>query len=361
MLAPEELRRPLTRQQLIELKRWKRESMNMRKDGSTFPVQLMSDVVIDDDGDVAAIATSCEDITERKQMEEKIRRHSEHLEAEVQARTAELYKTFTELKQSQEQLIQSAKMASLGVLTAGVAHEINNPLAFVYGNIGNLEKFVQRLFSLLEKYDNIESSSESKLEIESFKQEINYGYITNRIETLIVKTKEGANRIKKIVLDLKNFSRLDISDITDMDVNESLNTALELLYHEYKNRIVVVKEYGELPKLMCYAAKINQVFMNLLINACQAIEGEGEVRVRTFTDNETVNIEVTDSGKGIAPEIQDKIFDPFFTTKPTGEGTGLGLWLTYGIMKNYNGEIAVESEVGKGSRFTMSFPVMVKE
>ncbi|MBF0319311.1 MAG: PAS domain S-box protein [Nitrospirae bacterium] len=360
ILAPKDLRKPLTQDQLKRLKRWKRESINMRKDESTFPVQLMSDVVMDDDGQLTAIVTSCEDITERRQMEEKIFRHSESLEATVKARTAELYKTFTELKQSQEQLIQSAKMASLGILTAGVAHEINNPLSFVYGNIGNLEKFVHKLFSLLNKYDTIESSSESKLEIESFKQEINFKYITERIDTLIVKTKEGANRIKKIVLDLKNFARLDIADLTDMDVNESLNTTLELLYHEYKNRVVIKREYGEIPKLQCYAAKVNQVFMNLLINSCQAIEGEGEVIIRTSADDETVNIAIIDNGKGIPPEIKDKIFDPFFTTKPVGVGTGLGLSISYKIIKEHGGEIIVESRPGKGTTFTVSIPLPKK-
>ncbi|MBF0457909.1 MAG: PAS domain S-box protein [Nitrospirae bacterium] len=365
MLAPKELSRPLTEEELLayrvnsdkSTKRWKRESINLRKDGTTFPVQLTSDVVIDDDGTVAAIATSCEDITERKQMEKEIRRHSEHLEAEVQARTAELSRTLTELKQSQEQLVQSAKMASLGVLTAGVAHEINNPLAFVSGNIGNLEKFVQRLFGLIERYNNVEVSAGEKSEIERYKQEINYSYLVSRISPLIVKTKEGADRIKKIVRDLRNFARLDAADLTDMNINESLDTTLELLYHEYKNRIVIVREYGEIPVLQCYAAKINQVFMNLLINACQAIEGEGEVKVRTSVDTEKIEIAITDNGRGILPEIQGKIFDPFFTTKPVGVGTGLGLSISYKIIKEHNGDILVDSLAGKGTTFTVRLPL----
>ncbi|MBF0568099.1 MAG: PAS domain S-box protein [Nitrospirae bacterium] len=365
MLAPKELSKPLTEEELIAFrvntdkstKRWKRESLNARKDGSTFPVQLTSDVVMDDDGSVAAIATSCEDITERKRMEEKIKQHSEHLEEEVRARTSELSRTLTELQQSQEQLVQSAKMASLGVLTAGVAHEINNPLAFVSGNIGNLEKFVQRLFGLLERYDKIESSAGDKSEIEKYKQEINYSYLVSRISPLIVKTKEGTDRIKKIVQDLRNFARLDIADITDMNINESLDTTLELLYHEYKNRIVIVREYGEIPTLQCYAAKINQVFMNLLINACQAIEGEGEVKVATAADTEKIEIAITDNGKGIPPEIQTKIFDPFFTTKPVGVGTGLGLSISYKIIKEHLGDIIVDSAVGKGTTFTVRLPL----
>ncbi|MBF0319352.1 MAG: PAS domain S-box protein [Nitrospirae bacterium] len=356
-LAPGKMRKPLTEEELIALRRWKRESINMRKDGSTFPVQLMSDVVLSNDGSVVAIVTSCEDITERKQMEEQIKLHTEQLEGLVQERTVALYKTIEELKQSQEQLVQTTKMASLGVLTAGVAHEINNPLAFVYGNIGNLEKFVNKLFSLLEIYNQVELSSETKSKIESFKQEINYDYIINRIDTLIVKTKDGANRIKKIVQDLKSFARLDVSDITDMNVNESLNTTLELLYHEYKNRIVIIKEYEEIPNLQCYAAKINQVFMNLLINACQAIEDKGEVKIRTSSDSEKVTISISDNGKGILPEIQSKIFDPFFTTKPVGVGTGLGLSTGYKIIKEHGGEILVESSPGRGTTFTVHIPL----
>ena len=356
ILAPNELRKPLTQEELIALKRWKRESVNLRKDGSTFPVQLMSDVVMGDDGNVVAIVTSCEDIFQRKQMEKEIKRHNEHLEDLVQARTAELYKTLDELKKSQEQLIQSTKMASLGILTAGVAHEINNPLAFVYGNIGNMDKFMHKLFSLIEVYEKVEMSSDAKSEIENFKKEINYEYIVNRMESLIGKTKEGANRIKKIVLDLKNFARLDISDITDMDINESLDITLELLYHEYKNRVVISKEYGEIPAIHCYAAKINQVFMNLLINACQAIEGEGEVKIKTSVDDEMVNISITDNGKGIPPEVLDKIFDPFFTTKPVGVGTGLGLSISYKIIKEHGGEILVESSPGRGAEFKIKIP-----
>ncbi|MBF0516413.1 MAG: PAS domain S-box protein [Nitrospirae bacterium] len=365
IMAPKEMSRPLTEDELIAFrvntdkstKRWKRESLNARKDGSVFPVQLTSDVVMDDDGTVAAIATSCEDITERKQMEEKIRQHSEHLEEEVQARTAELSKTLNELQQSQEQLVQSAKMASLGVLTAGVAHEINNPLAFVSGNIGNLDKFIQRLFALLEKYDKLETSAEGKSEIEDYKKEINYSYLVSRVTPLIAKTKEGTERIKKIVQDLKNFARLDIADITDMNINESLDTTLELLFHEYKNRVVIVREYCEIPILQCYAAKINQVFMNLLVNACQAIEGEGEVKIRTTVDREKIEIAITDNGKGIPPEIQNKIFDPFFTTKPVGVGTGLGLSISYKIIKEHHGDILVDSTVGKGTTFTVRLPL----
>ncbi|MCG6553139.1 MAG: PAS domain S-box protein [Candidatus Magnetominusculus sp. LBB02] len=365
MFAPREISRPLTEDELIayrvnpdrSTKRWKRESVNARKDGSTFPVQLTSDVVMDDDGTVAAIATSCEDITERKQMEDKIRQHSEHLEAEVEARTADLHKTLTELQLSQEQLVQSAKMASLGVLTAGVAHEINNPLAFVSSNIGNLEKFFHRLIGLLQRYDKVESSAHDKQEIEQYKEEINYAYLLSRVEPLIVKTKEGAERIKKIVLDLKNFARLDISDITNMNINESLDTTLELLYHEYKNRVTVVRDYGELPVLPCYAAKINQVFMNLLVNAAQAIEGEGEIKIRTTADPQKIEIAITDTGKGIPPEIQNKIFDPFFTTKPVGVGTGLGLSISYKIIKEHQGDILVESAPGKGTTFTVRLPL----
>lgn len=365
IMAPKEISRPLTEEELIAFrvntdkstKRWKRESVNSRKDGSHFPVQLTSDVVMDDDGTVAAIATSCEDITERKQMEEKIRRHSEHLEEEVQVRTAELSSTLRELQHSQEQLVQSAKMASLGVLTAGVAHEINNPLAFVSGNIGNLEKFIRRLFGLLERYDKIESSDEVKSEIDNYKKEINYSYLASRITPLIAKTKEGTERIKKIVQDLKNFARLDIADLTDMNINESLDTTLELLFHEYKNRVVIVREYGDIPVLQCYAAKINQVFMNLLVNACQAIEGEGEVKIRTSADIEKIEIAITDTGKGIPPEIRTKIFDPFFTTKPVGVGTGLGLSISYKIIKEHQGDILLDSAVGKGTTFTVRLPL----
>jgi signal transduction histidine kinase len=263
-----------------------------------------------------------------------------------------------EIAWSWEHMHQSSKMTSLGTLAAGVAHEINNPLGFVYANIGNIEKFTNRLFNLIKIYEKVEPPPEIKLELENYLAEINYKHILRRIEPLFGKTKDGVNRIKKIVLDLRSFSSLEVSDVTEMDVNESVDATLMFLHHQYKDRIVISREYGEIPKVQCYAAKINQVFMNILANAYQAIEGTGEIIIKTFADNGGVIISITDNGKGIPSEAQDKIYEPFFTTKPVGSAMGMGLSLSYKIIKEHKGFIEAESEPGTGSTFHIRIPCL---
>lgn len=267
-----------------------------------------------------------------------------------------LKKAIEERKKLESQLVQSAKMASLGELVAGIAHEINNPLGFIYANLANLKKFFIKLIGMIDAY-SAEITGEPKEKLEKRKEEINYAYLQKRIGEMIERSRTGAERMKQIVLDMKTFSRLDAAKVEEADINSAIDTTLNILAHEHKNRIVITKEYNELPPVKCNIAKLNQVFMNLLGNACQAIKGKGEITIKTYIDGEMCGMEFTDSGGGMPEEVASQVFDPFFTTKPPGKGTGLGLSISHGIIKQHKGEIYVKSKVGEGTTFTIKIPV----
>ncbi|NVM21024.1 MAG: response regulator [Desulfobacterales bacterium] len=273
---------------------------------------------------------------------------------------ARLKKVLEQRKQVQAQLVQNAKMAALGELVAGIAHEINNPLGFIHANLGNLNKFSKRLIGLIESYDRMNFPDETKQEIEKRKEEINYSYLRSRMPEMIERSVVGAGRMKRIVLDLKSFSRLDAAEFAEADLNDAIESTLNIMCHEYKNRIEIIKEYGNIPLIKCYIAKLNQVFMNLLTNACHSIEDKGEIRIRTSMEDEMVKIEISDTGEGIPEDVMDKIFDPFFTTKPVGQGTGFGLSVSHGIVEQHNGEISVKSKPGEGATFTIKIPMHLK-
>ncbi len=289
---------------------------------------------------LSSIAFTLAGMIERKQSEEK---------------QAYLLK---ELQASQEQTLQSSKMAALGQLAAGIAHEINNPVGFINQNIKNLGKFSEKLTTLIDLYDKAEKSNKQKAEFASYKREINYEYIKTRTKDMVERSCAGIDRIKKIILDLKTYSNLDASEVGDLDINKSLDVILELLHHEIKNKISVLKEYNVLPLVTCYAGKLNQVFMNVLINATQAIEREGTITIRTGREEEYVKVDICDTGTGVPNVIKEKIFDPFFTTKPVGQGAGLGLSVSYSIIKQHEGEISFQSNEGAGSTFTIKIPLI---
>ena len=270
---------------------------------------------------------------------------------------ARLKQAIEERKRVESQLVQNAKMASLGELVAGIAHELNNPLGFIYANMGNLKKFSRKLLDLLEAYDALDLPEAAREEIEERKKAVNYDYLQTRITEMIERTSVGAERMKKIIQDLKSFSRLDASEYAEADLNEAIETTLGIMFHEYKNRIEIIKEFGTLPPIECYIAKLNQVFMNLLVNACHAITDKGEIRIKTGTENGSVKIEISDTGGGIPENVMDKIFDPFYTTKPVGKGTGLGLSISHGIIKQHHGEIYAQSDPGEGTTFTIKIPI----
>lgn len=299
-------------------------------------------------------------------MAEKLNELYTSLEQKVKQRTAqlsskneELNKAYDELKHAQALLVHNEKMRSLGELVAGVAHELNNPINFIYGNMTHLRDYSENLIEIISKYEEIEISSEnSKIkEINEIKDDIDYEFLKEDILALIQSCIEGAERSKNIVLELKNFSRLDQGVVKEIDVNESIDSTLNILGNKYKNKTTIYREYGEIPKLNCYAGQLNQVFMNILDNAAQAIQDSGDVTIRTKQVGEDIVVEIEDTGSGIDPETLPKIFDPFFTTKEVGSGSGMGLSITYKIVKSHNGNIDVESEIGKGTKFIVTLPL----
>ena len=282
------------------------------------------------------------------------------LEQKVQERTLELEKANSELKEAQAMMVHSEKMRSLGELVAGIANEINNPINFIYGNIMILDKYSKDLFELINKYTEAENSisPEKMVEIEQFKDEIDIEFVKDDIKELIRSCIEGTERTKNIILDLKNFSRMEEMVMTQFDIPKEIDTTLNILNNKYKNRITIHKNYEEnLPKIEAYGGQINQVFMNILDNAAAAIEGNGDVYIDVKKIGENVEIKFKDTGKGIKKENIGKVFDPFFTTKPVGQGTGLGMSISYRVIQNHNGAISVESEVGEGATFTILLPV----
>ena len=233
-----------------------------------------------------------------------------------------------QLKQARSQLLQSEKMAAIGVLAAGVAHEINNPIGYVNSNIGTLEKYLADIFTLIDKYEVAASqlkADNSLMEgLQQFKTLVDINYIREDTKALIAESQQGLERVKKIVLDLKGFSHADsVDEWVLSDVQQGLESTLNVIWSELKYKCEVVKEYGNLPKIFCLPSQLNQVFMNLLINAVQAIEVRGTITLRTGHEGDRICVEVKDTGNGIPPEIIPQLFDPFFTTKPVGKGTGL--------------------------------------
>ncbi|MBN2317440.1 MAG: HAMP domain-containing protein [Acidobacteria bacterium] len=288
-----------------------------------------------------------------------------NLEDMVRDRTLELEnshealkRAYYDLQSAQEQLVQTEKMASLGQLVAGIAHEIKNPLNFIYGNTGFLADYIQKIQDLLEMFEKLPSlSAADKAEIERMKDEVQYSFIKKDLNILIDNFTDGSRRINTIVSDLRTFSRMDRDEVSEVDLHASLEMSLNLLRNQYKNRIEIHKEYGDIPKIQGYPGKLNQVFMNLLSNAFQAIKDKGEVWLRTRTGSGTVEIEISDNGSGIAQENIKRIFEPFYTTKPVGQGTGLGLSISYGIVEQHGGKIQVVSAPRKGSTFTILLPI----
>ena len=280
------------------------------------------------------------------------------LEQKVKERTQELEQSYQELKEAQVQLIQSEKMASLGQLVAGIAHEIKNPLNFIYGNTDFLRQYIADLKKLIGQLESrIPEQGPDRLQLEQLKEQINYDFLLKDLETLIRNFEEGAKRIHAIIGDLRTFSRLDTDQLRSVDIQEPIDLALNLLRNQYRDRIRIHKDFTDLPPVECDPGKISQVVMNLLVNACHAIPGEGDIWVRTLRRDGLAVIEVEDNGSGIAQEHMGKIFEPFFTTKPVGKGTGLGLSISYGIIQQHNGSIRAESGSGKGSKFIVELPL----
>lgn len=298
---------------------------------------------------------------------------AEMSDVQIRAIVGELIKTNRDLKEvnsklsdAQSKLIQSEKLASIGQLAAGVAHEINNPIGFIFSNFGTLEQYLEDLFQMLDAYEQAEASvsdGAALARIRSLKADLDIDYLKEDIPNLMRESRDGIQRVRKIVQDLKDFSRVDArQEWESVDLHAGIDSTLNIVNNEIKYKADVVKHYGALPEVQCLPSELNQVFMNLLVNAAHAITAErGTITISTGVEGPNVWVEVADTGAGIAQENLQRIFDPFFTTKPVGKGTGLGLSLSYGIVQKHSGRMEVHSELGVGTRFRVTLPIQHEE
>ncbi|MGE3730121.1 MAG: sensor histidine kinase [Lysobacterales bacterium] len=280
-------------------------------------------------------------------------------------RNIELERAYQKLKEAQNQLLQSEKMASIGQLAAGVAHEINNPIGYVHSNLGTLLTYVTALLALLDNYDRLVCSTPDLdpvilAQIDEQKRHFDFEYLQTDLPQLLAESREGIERVKKIVHDLRDFSRageLESSDWVQADLHQGLESTLNIVWNELKYKAEVVRDYGELPQIRCLPSQLNQVFMNLLVNAGHAIDSHGRIQISTRLLDGEVCVSIADNGSGMTTEQIGRIFDPFFTTKPVGKGTGLGLSLSYSIISKHHGRIEVDSAPGQGSTFRVFLPI----
>ncbi|MFH1215825.1 MAG: ATP-binding protein [Pseudomonadota bacterium] len=331
------------------------EHIHVNKDGKSCYVEVSVSPVKNKAGNIASVIHATRDITERKELELSLEQERKLL----QDANAQLEKAISDLKQTQSQIVQQEKMASIGQLAAGVAHEINNPMGFISSNLSSLAKYIAKMTEFIALQDRFiaEQSNETTLqELDKEKKKMKIDFLLDDIPALIEESMDGAKRVKNIVQNLKSFSRIDNNEISPVNINECLDTTLNIVWNELKYKATVAKDYGTLPFITGSAQQLNQVFMNVLINAAQSIEKSGEIRIRTWHENSSVLISITDTGCGISPKHLSHIFEPFFTTKDVGKGTGLGMSITYDIIKKHRGDLTVESVVGVGTTFTISLP-----
>lgn len=299
------------------------------------------------------------DVARRKEVEAELLRHL----TELTDLNMQLHDTQEKLMQSQQQLVQSEKMASIGQLAAGVAHEINNPIGYVFSNFGSLQTYLADILNLLQRYIEAEARLDDpalQQALRDLRKTIDLDFLREDIVALMGESREGIERVRKIVLDLKEFSHVDASpDWQWVDLHRGLESTLNIAHNEIKYRADVIREFGQLPQIQCLPSQLNQVFMNILVNAAHAMEerARGTITVRTGTDQDCVWIEIADTGCGMPPEVMGRIFDPFFTTKAVGKGTGLGLSLSYGIVQKHHGRIDVSSQPGQGTSFRIWLPI----
>ncbi|MBZ0265165.1 response regulator [bacterium] len=354
----------------LKAETYEREKRVKRKDGELRTINLSVTTLRDEKNKIVGHLGISKDITEEKKLQEEIKKYTENLEGLVRERTdelatqnEELQKTLHKLHETQDQLIQSEKLASLGQLSAGIAHEINNPLGFIHSNISSLRKYVKRLSSILEfvrqESANLPENGFNSELMKRWKKE-KIDFILPDLENLLDESMDGTQRVRTIVQDLKSFSNVNRAQITYSNIPASLESTLNIARNEFKYKAEVFKEFDEgIPEVRCNLQQLNQVFLNMIVNAAQSIEkppGRIDIRVKK-NDDETIRIEIEDNGTGIKKKDRKKIFDPFFTTKDVGSGTGLGLSISYRIIKDHGGNIEVDTYVGRGTKFIITLPV----
>jgi two-component system NtrC family sensor kinase len=303
------------------------------------------------------------DLNEKNQNLTSDLQYKMNIELELIEQNKALKKLNEQLISTQEQLERADKMASIGQLAAGVAHEINNPIGYIFSNIGALERYLDDLFEMLDFYESVEhhiSSDEVKKSLSKLKEKTEIKYLKEDIPDLILQSKDCIDRVRKIVQDLKDFSHIDNNmEWQWADIHGGIESTLNVINSEVKYKADVIKKFGDIPNVECFPSQINQVIMNLVVNSSHAMSDDkrGTITISTNQVNERIKIEVSDDGSGIPEDVLKRIFEPFYTTKPVGKGTGLGLSLSYGIIEKHHGEIHVESTVGKGTTFTIFLPI----
>ncbi len=349
------LKRIMMGEELIKI-----ETIMTTEAGREVPVEFIA-TPLKKEGEIIGVIESFRDISDRNEAEAALQKSHEKLK-----------QTLRKLKETQTQMLQSEKMASIGQLAAGVAHEINNPTGFISSNLNTLAGYDKDLRSLITQYSNFIAGLKDDMatekgralileklgRINELEKEIDIDFVLDDTPNLIKECRGGTERIKKIVIDLKDFAHPDEQKLQYADINKNMESTLNVVWNELKYKAKVIKEYGDLPHVKCYSQQLNQVFVNLLVNAAHAIEKQGEIRIMTRALDGKVEIKISDTGKGIPEENLSKIFDPFFTTKEVGKGTGLGLNVAYNIIEKHKGTIDVESTVGKGTTFTIRLPIV---
>ena len=308
--------------------------------------------------DPAVLQLTVERALERRTLIENAKQYKRDLEE----RNVELLRGKRQLERLQAQIVHSEKMASLGQLAAGIAHELNNPVGFVYGNLELLEACLRDLFKLLRFYDDQGSTGEVAEQAEKIKQEIRYEQTLSDLSSIVSDCRDGAERVRDIVQNLRTFSRLDEAEFKTTDIHEGLESTIRLLSRYFSGgNVRLLRDYGDLPTVEAFAAQLNQVWANLLVNAAQAVSAKGgEVTVKTYTEDDMIVVAVSDNGVGIPPDVLPRIFDPFFTTKAVGDGTGLGLSISFGIVERHGGRIEMTSTPGAGTTAYVKLPKIVQ-
>lgn len=326
-------------------------------------------VIQNEEGETVGMVSILTDVTQQKKLvEEEKRRAAAEAKVKMESQRAdELKQAYEELKSAQDKLIQADRLAAIGQLSAGVAHEINNPIGYVETNLealsGYLKSFTlvreasHRLMDSIRNEKSIEKASQRVQDISELEEKLRMDFILGDLGNLLTETQSGLGRIKKIIMDLKTFARRDEKEALSLtDIHKVLESALNIVWNELKYRAEVKKDFGRASPVMCNQRQLAQVFVNILVNAAQAMKERGTIALRTYDTGSSVCVEIEDTGSGMPEDVKKHIFDPFFTTKEVGQGTGLGLSISFDIIEKHGGDIVVDSEVGKGTKFVVSLP-----